>query len=195
MEGRAANVGLPFRSGGFHFQHLVLPLADHLEAFPLGALRRLLVEIDGNAQLGEVPLAEGAGKGDALLHGNAPDGREGDHVHRPDSRVGTLVGVHVDGRHGRPGRPDEGVRHRLRLAREAHHEAVMVGVRPVIEKGASLHSPEIGGDGLDDVLPPSLAEIRHTLDKFSCHDIGPPASESNIHSGHIITLNFVQPEG
>src|SRR5581483_3250947 len=56
----------------------------------------LFVQEDRDAKLAANPRAEGAGEGDAVLHGGALEGDEGADVGGPDARVLALVGSEVN---------------------------------------------------------------------------------------------------
>ena len=93
---RAADLGL---------QPFVSAPADVVEMAAGGNQRRLVVEIDGDAQFFGDLLAEAAGQGHALGHGCSPEGNERDHVHGPDAGMLPPVLFHIDEGRGLRGCP------------------------------------------------------------------------------------------
>jgi hypothetical protein len=67
-----SEVGMAFRAGDLLFEPLVTAFADHLKPGLSGGAPLLRLVVDGNVQVFVKTLAEGAGEGDALLHGDGP---------------------------------------------------------------------------------------------------------------------------
>ena len=111
-------------------EHLVLPLADDLEALPLWTQRSILVEVDGNARLIVIALAEAVRELYALFHRDALYRRERDDVDCADARVAALVRVHVYVLERDLSGFEKGLLNRSRSPDEADYEAVVVFVGP-----------------------------------------------------------------
>ena len=144
-------------------ESLVLRFADVGQADALRAHRRTRVEVDGDLVAGGDLMSEGMRDGDALLHRHAGERYERNDVHRAEPRVLALVRAHVDLAERRR---DEGVGgggHRVGVAGEREHGAVVIDVARLIEKA----DPGDAADGLrqsiDHVAAAAFADVRHAL--------------------------------
>ena len=147
----------------------VLSLADDLEALPLGTQRRVLVEIDGDARLFVIALAEAVRELYALFHRDALYRRERDDVDCADARVAALVRVHVYVLERDLRGFEKGFLNRSRRSDETYDQAVVVFVGAVVEEIHSAFAFEAVHNFVYDVLSAPFAEIRYAFDQLHCH--------------------------
>src|SRR5512139_2355842 len=166
MHPRLAHIGMPLRPGDLFLESLELPSADHLEPPSFRPYRCLFVEVDGNTGLLVVSPAEAPGKLNTALHGEVPEGHEGDHIHRPYPWMAAPVLFKVDVPDSHFGRLEERLLDRSRLAHQADHQPIMAPIGSMIQEEASLALPEGVHDGRDDLAPSTFAKVRDTLDEL-----------------------------
>ena len=159
-------VGGAFRRFDGLLQPLVLPLADVGQRLHRGALCGGLVEIDGNGELvGNLP-AQLVGQGHALLHRNVRDGDEGNDVRRTDAGMSPPVFLHVDQLRGLGAAGERRLLGGLRLAHEGEHRPIVIGVGGVVQDSHAGRPARLADDGLDDLGPLPLAEVRYAFHKL-----------------------------
>jgi len=84
--------------------------------------------------------------------------------------MGSFVRVHVDMADSGFSGLKQGFLHGFGFSHEADDQAIVVRVRPIVEKGAPRSVPESFHNGLDDFGPPALAKIWDAFQKFFSHN-------------------------
>src|ERR1051326_5908541 len=159
-------VGLPVVMRDLLFQPFVLSLANVGEVAAVRRARGELVEIDGELQLGANALAEAAGEDGAFIHRHVGDGNEGDDVGGADTRVRAAVRRHVDQFDAFLDEAEGRLEHRLRLADERDDSAVRIRARIDVEERDNADGRRRLRDGLINLRPPALGDVRYALDEL-----------------------------
>ena len=129
-------------------------------------LRRVAVEVDGDAQLRRRAPAELVGEGHAVVHRHARDRHERDDVHRAHAGVLALLRPHVDPLPGHSRRREGALDDGLGRADERVDGPVRGGAGVHVEQRAPGRRADRVGDRVDHGPVAALREVRHALDEL-----------------------------
>ena len=144
-------------------QPLELRAPDVREVAAFGAGGGGFVQEDRQGELGADPRADRPGEQDRVGHRRPLDRHEGQHVDGAHARVGPLVDGQVDQVDSLLRDREGGFFDGSGRAGEREDAAVVVAVRGEVEDRDAA-GPGLGGERLDDLGAPALAEIRHAFD-------------------------------
>ncbi len=161
------DIRMPLRVDDFGFQGFILAFPDKFQPLSIRLHRRRFIKIHGNAGFRMIPGAECMGQRDTFLHGDGHDRRKRYDIHGPDPRMTSPMRFHIDMTDGRPGRIDQGLLNRCGLSDQTDNQAVMIPIRPAVEKPASLPVPKAALNGIDDLRPSAFTEIGNTFNQLS----------------------------
>ena len=156
---------------------LVLATADVRERSTVGTGRGGFVQIHGDLQFIGDPLSDGTSDCDTIVHGNARDGDEGEHVDSPHPRMFASMTIHVDQLHGLLRTSERCLGDTGAIADEGDDGPVVVRIHLLIEDSDLGHGADGLRDRIDDILAAALREIGDALDDLR-H--GGPAEATNV---------------
>lgn len=154
-----------------------LAAADVFEANAFGKTGRLFVEVDGDGVAAPDFFAGTPGEMDAILHGEAAHGDEGDDVGGADAGVFTAMGAEIDELEGDADGSDDGGGHGIGRAGEGEYAAIVVGIGLAAEQSDAGLAQGLfeGGEG---GLLAAFAEVRDGLNEGEGHvAMGPSPAE------------------
>ena len=166
VEAGRPEVGAPVGVGRDRLpEPLVLAAPDVGQLLAVRTRRRPGVQVDRDPEPLGHPGAEVPGQPDAVVDRRLAERHERHDVDRPDPRVLPGLALHVDRLDGHGDGRLERAADRLRVAGQGQHAPVVAGVaRPVQEVDAG-RARDGRGEPVDDLHPPTLAEVRDRFDQ------------------------------
>jgi hypothetical protein len=114
-------------------------------------------------------VAESMGQVNTFGHGDGFDRCKRNHIHGTDARMPPLMLFHIDMADSHLSSIDQGILNRSGVPDQADDQAVMIFIRPIIEKIASLSISKASDNRFYHLRPSAFTEIGNAFNQLSIH--------------------------